>query len=233
MKALVVEDDKKTAGYLQRGLSEHGFSVDLAHDGAEGYSMASERQYDLYVFDVMLPYMSGFELLKKLRAAGKTAHAIFLTAKDQVHDRVSGLEIGADAYIVKPFSFSEFIAVIRSLQRRVEMIAPLGTNRSDIIELGDLKVDRTRHVASRSGKLLDLTPLEFRLLVLFARHPDEVLSRTYILEQVWDINFDCNTNVVDVHVRRLRAKIDEPFDSNLIQTVRGVGYLLLHDSENK
>ena len=229
MKALVVEDDVKAAGYIQRGLTESGFSVDVCHDGAAAYEMAMERDYDFYILDVMLPYLSGFDLLKKIRTAGKTAHAIFLTAKDQVHDRVSGLESGADAYLVKPFSFSELMAVIHSLQRRAEMSQPSSVVHSNTIQINDLKIDRVKHIATRNNQTLELTPIEFRLLLLLARHPNQALSRTVILEQVWDINFECNTNVLDVHIRRLRAKLDEPFGSNLIRTVRGVGYSLVYD----
>ena len=225
MKILIAEDDHKTAKFLVKGLMENGYSVDLCHDGVEAYQLAKSIDYDLFIFDVMMPQRSGFDLLKSLRTEGVTTLAIFLTAKDQLEDRVHGLDLGADFYLVKPFSFSELIAVIRSLFRR--RLAPEGTTSlTGMIEVADLKINLLRRQVKRDGRILDLTPLEFKLLTLLARRDGEVLSRTVILEQIWDINFDCQTNVVDVHIRRLRAKVDDPFPTPLIHTMRGVGYVL-------
>lgn len=225
MKILVVEDDIKTASYLKKGFTEQGFSVDVCHDGMTALSLAQERSYDLYVFDVMLPFMSGLEVLKTLRDSGNAVHSVLLTAKDQLKDRIEGLDVGADAYLVKPFSFSELLAIVRSMQRRI-LSSSTTTPNNTLIQLDDLSIDLMAHVATRAGQRLDLTPIEFRLLSFLARHAGEVISRTVIMEQVWDIHFDCNTNVVDVHIRRLRAKMDDPFEFPLIHTIRGVGYAL-------
>ncbi len=231
LKILVVEDDPKTAAYLQKGLTENGYSVDISHDGADALELAKGKSYDLFIFDVMLPFHSGFELLKILRSLEIYTLTIFLTAKDRLEDRVCGLDLGADAYLVKPFSFSELIAVIRSLFRR-RMGADHRVHSSDQLEACDIKIDIVKHQVRRSGQLLDLTPLEFKLLTFLARREGEVLSRTLILEHIWDINFDCSTNVVDVHIRRLRAKVDEPFETPLIHTVRGMGYVLRSENSN-
>lgn len=228
VKILIAEDDRKTAGYLSKGLTENGYSVDVCHDGAEAYELAKSHSYDLFIFDVMMPLKSGFDLLKALRSEGITTLTIFLTAKDQVEDRVGGLDIGADFYLVKPFSFSELIAVIRSLFRR-RQVPESQAHATDVIEVADLRIHLLKRQVKRSGRLLDLTPLEFKLLTFLARREGEVLSRTVILENIWDINFDCQTNVVDVHIRRLRAKVDDPFPSPLIHTIRGVGYVLRNE----
>jgi two-component system copper resistance phosphate regulon response regulator CusR len=220
MKILIVEDEKKTAAYLRKGLAENGFVVDVAHDGAEGLRRARADAYDLIVLDVMLPGRDGWSVLSELRQAGRGTLVLFLTARDAVQDRVKGLELGADDYLVKPFAFSELLARVRSLLRRS------GPRQPDVLRVADLEIDLARHRASRGGQRLDLTPKELLLLALLAQRAGEVLSRTFIAEQVWDMNFESDTNVVDVHVRRLRAKADEPFARKLIHTVRGAGYVL-------
>jgi two-component system copper resistance phosphate regulon response regulator CusR len=220
MRLLIIEDEKKTAAYVTKGLGEHGFIVDAEKDGEEGLARALATDYDLVIVDVMLPRRDGWSVLRELRRGGKDTPVLFLTARDAVPDRVRGLELGADDYLVKPFAFSELLARIRSvLRRRLP-----GQAESLCIE--DLEIDFIRHRATRSARRLELTPKEFALLSLFARRQGEVLSRTLIAEQVWDMNFDSDSNVVDVHVRRLRAKVDDPFDTKLIHTVRGVGYVL-------
>jgi two-component system copper resistance phosphate regulon response regulator CusR len=220
MKILVVEDEPKTASYLRNGLAENGFVADVSHRGDDGLYAASAGDYDLIILDVMLPEQDGWSVLSALRAAGRSTPVLFLTARDGVQDRVKGLELGADDYLVKPFAFSELLARVRSVLRR-------GPGRHpDVLRVADLEIDVTRHHASRDCRRLDLTPKEFLLLSLFARRAGEVLSRTFIAEQVWDMNFDPGTNVVDVHVRRLRSKVDEPFERKLIRTVRGLGYVL-------
>jgi len=220
MKILVVEDEPKTGAYLRKGLSEAGFVTDLVDNGEDGCHCAGTAEYDLIVLDVMLPGRDGWSTLTGLRQGGNRTPVIMLTARDAVRDRVRGLEIGADDYLVKPFAFSELLARIRSVLRR----GPV--RQVDAIRIADLEIDCVRLKASRQGKRLDLTPREFSLLSLFARRAGEVLSRTLIAEQIWDMNFDSDSNVVDVHVRRLRAKVDEPYDVKLIHTTRGVGYVL-------
>lgn len=220
MKILVVEDEPKTAAYLRNGLTENGFVADVSGRGDDGLHAAMTGEYDLIILDVMLPERDGWSVLSRLRAAGRGTPVVFLTARDVVQDRVKGLELGADDYLVKPFAFSELLARVRSVLRR-------GPSRqSDVLRVADLEIDATRHHAFRDGRNLDLTPKEFLLLSLFARRAGEVLSRTFIAEQVWDMNFDPGTNVVDVHVRRLRSKVDDPFERKLIRTVRGLGYVL-------
>jgi two-component system, OmpR family, copper resistance phosphate regulon response regulator CusR len=220
MKILVVEDEPKTASYLRNGLMENGFVVDVTAQGDDGLHAALTGSYDLVILDVLLPERDGWSILSSLRTAGRSQPVLFLTARDGVEDRVKGLELGADDYLVKPFAFSELLARVRSVLRR-------GPNRHpDVLRVADLEIDVTRHHAVRSGQRLDLTPKEFLLLSLLARRTGEVLSRTYIAEQVWEMNFDPGTNVVDVHVRRLRSKVDDPFERKLIRTVRGLGYVL-------
>jgi two-component system copper resistance phosphate regulon response regulator CusR len=220
VKVLVVEDEAKTAEYLRKGLSEHGLVVDLAQNGEDGLHLALAGDYDLIVLDVLLPDRDGWSVLSQLRQTGKLTSVLFLTARDAVADRVKGLELGADDYLVKPFAFSELLARIRSIIRRGPARQP------ETLRVADLEMDFVRHKASRAGRRLELTPKEFALLSLLARRAGEVLSRALIAEQVWDMNFDSNTNVVDVHVRRLRMKVDDPFERKLVHTVRGAGYIL-------
>jgi two-component system copper resistance phosphate regulon response regulator CusR len=220
MKVLIIEDERKTAAYLRKGLTENGFVVDVAADGAGGLLQATTGAFDLIVLDVMLPGQDGWSVLRALRQAGAQTPVLFLTARDAVEDRVKGLDLGADDYLVKPFAFSELLARVRTVLRRGPARQP------ETLQVGDLEMDLIRHRATRAGQRLDLTPKEFGLLSLLARRKGEVLTRTLIAEQVWDVTFDADSNVVDVHVRRLRAKVDEPFDRKLIHTVRGVGYVL-------
>jgi two-component system copper resistance phosphate regulon response regulator CusR len=220
MRVLVAEDEQKIAAFVRKGLEENGFIVDIALTGDDGLHLARTVAYDLAILDVMLPNIDGWDVLANLRREGKQTPVLFLTAKDSVDDRVKGLELGADDYLVKPFAFSELLARIRSVLRR-------GPGRQpETFRLADLEVDVLGHRAFRGGRRLELTPKEFGLLSLLARRAGEVLSRTLIAEHVWDMNFDSDTNVVDVHVRRLRSKVDDPFDQKLIHTVRGVGYVL-------
>ncbi len=220
MKLLVVEDDPKASAALVKGLSENGFVVDAAATGDLGLHLARTGGYDLVILDVRLPGRDGWAVLRDLRAAEVPTPVLFLTASDAVAERVKGLELGADDYLVKPFAFAELLARVRTVLRRGPVRTP------DVIRVADLEIDPVRRRAARSGVALDLTPKEFALLSLLARRTGEVLSRTLITEQVWDLNFDSDTNVVDVHVRRLRAKADDPFETKLIHTVRGAGYVL-------
>jgi len=217
---LVVEDEPKTAAFLRKGLTESGFVVDIAANGEDGLHLALNVHYDVIVLDIMLPDRDGWSVLDELRHARRECHVICLTARDSVSDRVRGLELGADDYLVKPFAFSELLARIRSVLRRG------AAKCSELVQVGDLELDLVRHRATRAGQKLDLSAKEFALLSLLARCAGEVLSRTLITEHVWDATFDSDSNVVDVVIHRLRQKVDEPFASRLIRTVRGVGYVL-------
>jgi two-component system copper resistance phosphate regulon response regulator CusR len=228
MKILIVEDEPKTGAYLKQGLSEAGFVTDLARDGWEGLELAKEGHYDLIILDVMLPGLDGWQVLEGLRRAGIEGPVLFLTARDQVEDRVKGLELGADDYLVKPFAFTELLARARTLMRR----GHAGLEAA-VLRVGDLELDLLRRRATRAGRRIDLTAKEFALLELFLRRKGEVLPRSLIASQVWDMNFDSDTNVIDVAVRRLRVKIDDGFESKLIHTVRGMGYVLENDLEDR
>lgn len=220
MKILIVEDERKTGEYLRQGLREAGFVTDLARDGVDGAHLATQNDYDLVVLDVMLPGIDGWEVLRRIRGQGRSMPVLFLTARDQVDDRVKGLELGADDYLVKPFAFSELLARVRTLLRR-------GSGReSQRLRVADLELDLLRRRASRAGRRIDLTAKEFALLAALARRQGEIISKTVIAEQVWDINFESNANVVEVAIKRLRAKIDNPFKHKLLHTIRGMGYVL-------
>jgi two-component system copper resistance phosphate regulon response regulator CusR len=223
MRVLVVEDEAKTARFLKKGLGEAGLVVDVATNGRDGLELATNLEFDLIILDIMLPGLNGWQVLTGLREAGRNTQVLFLTARDAVHERVHGFELGADDYLVKPFAFSELLARVRSRLRRTP-------NRpNDVLRMADLEIDLLRHRATRGGQRLDLTAKEFLLLSLLARRAGEVLSRTVIAEAVWDMNFDSDTNVVDVSVRRLRSKVDDPFPLKLIHTVRGSGYVFEAD----
>jgi two-component system copper resistance phosphate regulon response regulator CusR len=220
LKILVVEDEAKTAGFLRKGLREAGFVVDVAVDGQEAIHLAGELPFDLIVLDVMIPIADGWQVLVTLRGHGIETPILLLTAKDAVADRVKGFELGADDYLVKPFAFSELLARAKSLLKR----SPV--RQQEVLRVADLEIDLVRHRAVRSGQRVDLTAKEFVLLTFLVRRASEVLSRTMIAEEVWDMNFDSDTNVVDVNVRRLRSKVDDPFPRKLIKTIRGVGYVI-------
>lgn len=228
-KILVIEDESTAAAYLRKGLSEQGFVVDLARDGREGLHLArlaagtgenEQLQYDLIILDWMLPELDGMQVLQMLRSSGVCVPVLLLTARDSVQDRVRGLDHGADDYLIKPFAFSELLARVRTLLRRPRVI------QEPTICVGNLTLDTLRRRAQREGRSLDLTAREFALLEFLARHAGNVVSRTLIAEKVWDMNFDPGSNVIDVHIRRLRAKLDDPFDKPLIHTIRSAGYLL-------
>jgi two-component system copper resistance phosphate regulon response regulator CusR len=220
MRILIVEDEKKTAAFLRKGLSEAGFIADVAENGADGLFNGLSLEYDLIILDAMLPRRDGWSVLSELRQRGVSTPVMFLTARDSVGDRVKGLELGADDYLIKPYSFTELLARVRALLRRT------GERHPDILQIADLRIDLLGHRAYRGSTRLDLAPKEFALLSLLARRKGEVLSRLVIAEQVWDMNFESDSNVVDVAVRRLRRKVDDPFSTKLIHTVRGMGYVL-------
>ena len=223
MKILVVEDELKTGNYLRQGLQEAGYLVDLVRDGRDGLHEALTGDYDLAILDVMLPVMDGWSILRGLRAAGKTLPVLFLTARDEIDDRVRGLELGADDYLVKPFAFAELLARVRTLLRRGKS---KDAETMSVLRAADLELDLLRRRVTRGSQRIDLTAKEFALLELLLRRQGEVLPRSLIAAQVWDMNFDSDTNVVEVAVRRLRAKIDDEFPLKLIRTVRGMGYVL-------
>lgn len=221
MKVLIVEDEPKMGDYLRLGLTEAGFVADLARTGTDGLHLALTGDYDLLVLDVMLPGLNGWQLLQSLRRSGNALPVLFLTARDQVEDRVKGLELGADDYLVKPFAFSEFLARVRTLLRRGK-----GSIEPTVLRIADLELDLLRRRAQRGGRRIDLTAKEFALLELLLRRQGEVLTRSLIASQVWDMNFDSDTNVIEVAMRRLRAKMDDDFEPKLLRTIRGMGYVL-------
>ena len=219
MRILVVEDDKKVASFLERGLREEGYAVDVARDGDEGLVMAHVHDYDLLLLDVMLPGRSGLEVVRELRSKERQVPVLMLTARDSSEDVVMGLDAGADDYLTKPFEFDELLARVRALLRRG------GASRPDRLIYDDVELDRVKHSAHRRGERLDLTPKEFQLLEFFLLNPERVVRRTELLEKVWDLHFDPMSNVVDVHVGHLRRKLGEAGGGPLVHTVRGVGYL--------
>ena len=220
MRILIIEDEKKTAAFLREGLTEAGFIADVAADGEEGRFRALDMDYDLIILDAMLPRLDGWSIVADVRRSGKSMPVLFLTARGEVQDRVRGLELGADDYLVKPYAFTELLARVRALLRRRAERQP------EVLQIADLRLDLLARRAQRGALKLDLAPKEFALLSLLARRQGEVLSRWVIAEQVWDMNFDSDSNVVDVAVRRLRRKVDDPFPVKLIHTVRGMGYVL-------
>ncbi len=223
MRLLVIEDEPKLADYLHKGLSENGHVVDVARDGIQGRLLACEGEYDLVLLDLMLPGVDGFGVLKAMRERAVQTPVLMLTARDKVEDRVRGLQEGADDYLVKPFAFSELLARVGALLRRG---GGNGVANATQLRLADLDLDLASRKAHRAGTRLDLTAKEFTLLTLLLRRRGQILSRTTLAEQVWDMNFDSDTNVVEVAVRRLRAKLDDPFPNKLLHTVRGMGYVL-------
>jgi len=222
VKILIVEDEPKTGEYLRQGLNEAGFVADLAANGGDGLHLALHGEYDLVILDVMLPELDGWQVLASLRRRGLEMPVLFLTARDQVEDRVKGLELGADDYLVKPFSFAELLARVRTILRRGRG----GGLDSNVLRVADLELDLLRRRVTRGGKRIDLTAKEFGLLELLMRRQGEVLPRSLIASQVWDMNFDSDTNVIEVAMRRLRLKVDDGQPVKLIQTVRGMGYVL-------
>jgi two-component system copper resistance phosphate regulon response regulator CusR len=226
MKLLIVEDELKTARFLKRGFTEAGFGVTLAADGPTGMQQIETGVFDLIVLDIMLPGLDGLQILTWMRDAGRQTPVLMLTARDQVSDRVRGLMLGADDYLVKPFAFSELLARVRTVLRRPPV------RESDAVWIADLELDLVGHKATRAGKRIDLTGREFTLLSLLARRVGEVLTRTFIAESVWNMTAEGDTNVVDVNLRRLRSKLDDPFSQKLLRTVRGVGYVLEDPGRN-
>jgi two-component system, OmpR family, copper resistance phosphate regulon response regulator CusR len=221
MKLLVVEDEQKTGEYLRQGLVESGYVVDLTKNGLDGYHKAMTEDYDLIILDIMLPDISGWKIVQSLREAGKESQILLLSAMGSIDDKVKGLNLGADDYMVKPFSFAELLARIRSLLRR-----NIPQQNQNQLSVADLVMDLPKRTVTRAGKRIDLTNKEFLLLEYFLRYQNEVLPRSLIASQVWDMNFDSDTNVIDVAIRRLRNKIDVDFEPKLIHTVRGMGYKL-------
>jgi DNA-binding response OmpR family regulator len=224
MRILVVEDNKKVASFVEKGLREEGYAVDVAHDGVDGALKAYVYDYDLILLDVMLPGKTGFEIVHDLRKEGKAVPVLLLTAKDATEDVVRGLDLGADDYLTKPFTFEELLARARALLRRG------GSRRTDRLTYDDLEVDRLRHVALRGGERLKVTPKEYLLLEYFMLRPEQVVRRTELLEKVWDLHFDPMSNVVDVHMANLRKKLQSGGRPPAIHTIRGVGYMLSAES---
>lgn len=221
MKILVIEDDRPTAAYLDKGLRQQGHSVELTRDGRDGLFMATGERFDVMIIDRMLPVMDGVAVVKAIRAAGLKTPILLLTALGGIDDRVTGLESGADDYLVKPFAFAELLARVNALSRR----API-SERDTLARIADLEIDFVKHRVARAGKMIDLTPVEFRLLEMLIRNRDRVVTKTMLLEEVWGFHFDPRTNVVETHVSRLRGKVDKGFDCELIHTERGAGYVL-------
>jgi len=224
MRVLIVEDELRMASLIRRGLTQEGLAVDVAVSGEEALWMAPAAEYDAIVLDVMLPGISGFETCRRLRTSGVWAPVLMLTARDSVEDRVTGLDMGADDYVVKPFAFAELLARLRALVRRGD------AERPSVLEVGDLRLDPATRRVSRGSTEIKLSSKEFAVLETFMRRPDEVLSRLNLLEHAWDFAYDNKSNIVDVYIRHLRKKIDEPFDRASLETVRGVGYRLRSDS---
>lgn len=218
MRILIIEDEEKIANFLSKGLKESGFIVSTAKDGQEGLFLAQEYSFDLVILDIMLPKLDGWAVIKQLRLINPSLRILFLTARSHLNDKIKGFDLGADDYVVKPFSFSELLARIKALLRRAN------SKPVDTIEIADLRIDLITHKVTREQTNIYLTTQEFALLNFLAQHVGEVLSRTLIAESVWDINFDSGTNVVDVAIKRLRHKIDDPFEKKLIHTIRGIGY---------
>jgi two-component system copper resistance phosphate regulon response regulator CusR len=208
------------AGFLKRGLSEEGYVVDVCHDGQDGLHSALTGHYDLLVLDIMLPIVDGWAVLKELQRCGRQMPVLVLTARDAVRDRVNGLSLGADDYLAKPFAFTELLARMKSVLRRN------GASSGEVLSYADLAVDVLRGKATRGGREIDLTTKQLQILELLMRHKEEILSRTYIAERVWEMNFESDSNVIDVNIRRIRAKIDDPFERKVIHTVRGRGYVI-------
>jgi len=227
MKILIVEDETKIGDYLKQGLTESGFVADIARNGLDGHHLAMTDSYDLIILDVMLPDIDGWRILQSLRKADNHVPVLFLTARDSVNDRVKGLELGADDYLVKPFAFAELLARVRTLLRRGS--AP---SNETTLKVADLELDLMRRSVIRDGQRIQLTAREFSLLELLMRRRGEVLPRSLIASQVWDMNFNSDTNVIDVAIRRVRAKIDDGFELKLIHTVRGMGYMLEAQGDN-
>jgi len=221
MHILVIEDDARTAGYLKKSLAENGHSVDHAPDGKDGLFLAMEGSYDALIVDRMLPELDGLTIIQTLRAAGHRTPVLILSALGEVDDRVRGLKAGGDDYLVKPFALAELMARLEALTRRTD-----GTRAETSIQVGDLHLDRLSRTVMRAGQSIDLQPLEYRLLEYLVRHAGQVVTRMMLLENIWDYQFDPQTNVIDVHISRLRAKIDKPFDHPLLHTIRGAGYIL-------
>ncbi|MCF9123375.1 heavy metal response regulator transcription factor [Vibrio parahaemolyticus] len=224
MKILIVEDEHKAGEYLQKGLIESGYVVDLVHDGVDGLYHATSEEYDLILLDIMLPKLDGWQVLNTLRSSGIHTPVIMLTAKEQVEDRVRGFELGANDYVVKPYAFAELLARVQNVFRHHIVAKVVALPQT--LRVADLELDMIKRVATRAGQSMSLTAKEYALLELLMRKTGQVLSRTTIASLVWDMNFDSDTNVIDVAVKRLRSKVDKPFDKPLIHTVRGMGYKL-------
>lgn len=221
MRILIIEDDNRTADYVSRGLNEAGHTVDVLRDGRDGLSQAAHEPYDVLVVDRMLPGLDGLSLVKALRASKVVTPVLFLTALGGVDDRVDGLEAGADDYMIKPFAFSEFLARINALLRRPPVVA-----EKTVLQVADLELDLVRRTVKRAGKAIELQPREFKLLEVLMRNEGRVVTRTMLLERVWDFHFDPKTSVVETHISRLRSKLDKPFGAQLLHTVRNIGYSL-------